>query len=154
VKLNIGCGDYPLSGYVNLDLMEPADVVEDFWWYSVPHDFYEEIRADHWLEHIPTADVKHALTRMHAWLASGGALHIEVPDLTKICAGITGPVGLVQALYGSQQHEGEFHKTGFTTTTLAEVIAAAGFAKVEVTAFISDHPARSGYPCLLAKAVK
>jgi predicted SAM-dependent methyltransferase len=154
-KLNIGCGKYPLAGYTNVDLLGPADIIGDFWQIIYPVlDAWDEVRADHWLEHQPIAKTGQALSRMKDWLKPGGLLRIEVPDMDLVLQGVTGPVSLMWAIYGSQEHEGAFHKSGFTAKSLRNLIRATGFHDVNVEAFLSDHPMRKGFPCLLATARK
>jgi ubiquinone/menaquinone biosynthesis C-methylase UbiE len=78
VKLNLGCSDRLLDGYLNVDIAEPADVCVDLskpWpW---PDNSAEEILADDLIEHLPDK----ILTMNEAWrvLKPGGMFKIFVP---------------------------------------------------------------------------
>jgi SAM-dependent methyltransferase len=54
LKLNLGSGQNPESGYVNVDKYAPADVVHDLEWTPWPwaDSSVDEIRANHVLEHL------------------------------------------------------------------------------------------------------
>ncbi len=59
LKLNLGSGQTPVAGYVNVDRFPPADVIHDL--ESMPWPWetssVDEIRAHHILEHLgATAD--------------------------------------------------------------------------------------------------
>lgn len=157
MKLNIGCGHFPLEGYTNIDAWPgaPANLQLDVFdlQHEVPHwvGGFEEVRMDHVLEHFSWHRTGEVLSICRWLLRSGGILHVEVPDMERIMAGETGPVGFVQAIYGAQDHAGEYHHTGFVSNTLSHYLSEAGFEHVEVTAFTSDHPMRPGFPCLLGR---
>ena len=78
MKLNLGCADDHLAGFVNVDLVEPADVIMDLsqpWLW--PDGYADEIVAHDIIEHLPDK----ILTMNEAWrvLRPGGRLNIEVP---------------------------------------------------------------------------
>ena len=55
VRLNIGCGNFPLDGYINLDLKNPkANIQMDFFdFVKEGHtNEFDEVLASHVLEHI------------------------------------------------------------------------------------------------------
>ncbi len=82
-KLNLGCGQDILEGYVNLDIFERegVDVVHDVT--SLPLPFvdgqFDEILCNDILEHIDYIPV---LRDLHRILAPGGILHVRVPHFT------------------------------------------------------------------------
>jgi SAM-dependent methyltransferase len=77
-KLNLGCCDNHIDGFVNVDRLPPADVLVDLekrW----PWDdgTVTEIVAHDILEHLP--DKIHSMNEAHRVLKSGGLLSIRVP---------------------------------------------------------------------------
>ena len=148
--VNLGCGKFPLDGYINVDAHEPSDVRGDIWQLN---DFWEleEVRMDHFLEHIPWTQTHALLVKVHGWLIEGGLLRVEVPDMAAIFERGTGGDWL-RYVYGSQQHEGEFHRAGFTAVSLYTALDEAGFTDVDVKSIISTFRTRQGMPCLVATA--
>jgi predicted SAM-dependent methyltransferase len=85
VKLNLGCGQNRLDGYVNTD-REPAvepDVVMDLEQFPWPFedDSVDEVVAKHVLEHVgATADLFiGVMQELYRVCSSGALIHIAVP---------------------------------------------------------------------------
>jgi SAM-dependent methyltransferase len=78
MRLNLGCCDRHIPGYINVDIAPPADVLCDLrqpWpWRDSSID---GIRADDILEHLP--DKIHAMNEAWRVLRPGGAFEITVP---------------------------------------------------------------------------
>lgn len=152
-RLNLGCGALPLDGYVNVDAYdEHADIQKNVFELDIPVGSVEEIRMDHMLEHLAIAEGPKALWHCCRWLARGGKLVVEVPDMEELMAN-PGP-NWPTDIYGVQSHEGEFHKSGYTKTTLIDLIYQVGLKPESVQTFRSSHPYRQGFPCLQVVAVK
>ena len=107
-KLNIGCGNVPLQGWVNIDkyyypgseyeltdqravdAWEKAD--GSVWEYGdataldFPENYFDEVMMVHCLEHLDMGQGSRAIMEAHRVLKPGGTLDIEVPDLLKACA--------------------------------------------------------------------
>jgi SAM-dependent methyltransferase len=79
-KLNLGCADWKLPGWDNIDL--PQVDLGVFPWPWVDNSI-DEILASHILEHFTRADGKRFLAECWNILRPGGALYIAVPDLDK-----------------------------------------------------------------------
>lgn len=94
----------------------------------------EIIYASHLLEHIEHDKIPYLLSHWKSKLKNGGQIVINVPDL-EWCAKqlikyeqgylldgyyntFAGEHGLLSILYGSQTHDGEYHKGGFTKSYL------------------------------------
>jgi predicted SAM-dependent methyltransferase len=145
-RVNVGSGHTPLDDHVNVDIFPPADIVGDFMdmrFADVAH-----VEMSHILEHVPWRHSLNALRIVHSWLAPGGTIHIEVPDMTKLLAMGTDYIGWELAIYGAQVSPGEFHQAGFSVETLVNLSADAGFVVDRVRTFLSEHRERLGYPCI------
>jgi SAM-dependent methyltransferase len=78
MRLNLGCSDSLPEGFVNVDIVPPADVIADLsraWpWRDSSVD---AIRAHDVIEHL--ADKVHTMNEAHRVLKPGGRLEIVVP---------------------------------------------------------------------------
>ena len=149
-RLNLGCGKFPLEGYVNVDSHEPADIEGNVW--ACQFEQVDEVRMDHFLEHFGWRETVPLLERVRSWMVKGGRLDLEVPDTSAILDFWRDNPDWLRYVYGSQQHEGEFHKNGFTQESLEKALADAGFEQISVTWIRSEHPSRRGMACLKAVA--
>ena len=89
-KLNLGCGQFPKKGYVNLDIYPDAkaDIFHDLNQFPYPFEdnSFSLIEADHVLEHLD--DPIKIMKEMHRILKPGGEIIIKVPHFTR---GFTNP---------------------------------------------------------------
>lgn len=85
MRLNLGCGNYPKKGYINLDRarLPGVDVVHDL--SSFPYPFEDQefdlIEADHVLEHLP--EVFPVMREIHRILKKGGRLILRTPHFSR-----------------------------------------------------------------------
>lgn len=150
MKVNVGSGPIPLDGYTNIDVAEGADIQGDIRTLELAR--VEHVNASHVLEHLPHVDVIAALANMRRWMQPRGTITVEVPDMHAISQlGPEHPRWLVWT-YGCQVNDGEYHRSGFSADSLQATIEFAGWKRVTVEAFVSDHRSRVGMPCLLAEA--
>lgn len=78
MRLNLGCSDALVRGYVNVDICEPAEVIADLskrWPWA--DSSVEEIRAHDIIEHLP--DKIFTMNEAYRVLVPGGVLDIVVP---------------------------------------------------------------------------
>jgi len=89
-KLNLGCGQFPKEGYVNLDINPnaKADVFHDLTKFPYPFDdnSFSLIEVDHVLEHLE--DTVKVMKELHRILKIEGRLIIKVPHFSR---GFTNP---------------------------------------------------------------
>ena len=84
-RLNIGCGEFKKSGYINGDIVESLrpDIVIDL--EKIPYPFKDEcfdlIEADHVLEHL--GDPFAVMGELHRLLKPSGKLVIRVPHFSR-----------------------------------------------------------------------
>lgn len=82
MKLNLGCADRVLPGFIGVDIAPPADVVTDLrarWpW---PDSSVEEVFAADVFEHLP--DRIHTMNELWRVLRPGARAIVEVPSAAK-----------------------------------------------------------------------
>jgi predicted SAM-dependent methyltransferase len=157
LKLNLGCGQAPRPGYVNIDLFidHPAVMQMDIRRLDLRDACAREILCVHVLEHFPQREVPLMLNEWQRVLAPNGRLHLEVPDLEWCLSNwLAAPEKdrwgwNLHVIFGNQDHDGEYHKTGFTPARLSQLLGDAGFAEISVER-VHSH----GQPSLLAKGRK
>ncbi|MFA5185792.1 MAG: methyltransferase domain-containing protein [Patescibacteria group bacterium] len=86
-SLNLGCGQYPIAGALNIDSIPQAkaDVILDLnrpgSLLELPHGHYSEITASHVMEHLD--DVFSVIRDCAELLEPGGRIHIKVPHFSR-----------------------------------------------------------------------
>lgn len=82
MKLNLGCGKKHIGGFVNIDFVEPADLILDIGKDRFPYDdnTVDRIDADNLFEHFDNDEFKHVMNECHRVLRVGGILYFIVPD--------------------------------------------------------------------------
>lgn len=91
MKLNLGCGNKHLSGFINADLVEPADIIFDVT-KGIPYrdNNFDEVQADNLLEHLDSDQLKFVLNEIYRVLKVGGKFWLRVPDAENWFAGAFG----------------------------------------------------------------
>lgn len=84
IKINFGCGDYPLKGWINHDLqIDGLDVTKPLPYESLTVSY---VVAEHLIEHLTSPQVVFFLKEIHRILKPGGIARISVPAIEKIAA--------------------------------------------------------------------
>lgn len=98
-RLNLGCGEKKLPGYVNVDVCGQPDVKCDLGTFPWPFEdeSADEILAEHFLEHV--ADYERTVFEIHRILKPNGVFHFKVPH------------------FRSPYHPWHLHVHQFSTTT-------------------------------------
>lgn len=156
MRLNIGCGRMVLDGYVNVDMVrspkaprDPEHVGVDM---RLVHDYFpartfDEVLALHVIEHVYRWEVPGMVKGWRAVMKPGALLIIEAPDVVKcarnLLAGATDQL-CMWGFYGDPSHEDEFmcHRWGWTSATLAPVLASCGFGNMRLDLPPRFHGAR------------
>lgn len=149
LRLNLGSGELPLEGYVNVDAYEKADVQGDL--FDLEFHDVDEVLMSHTLEHISWLRAGELIQKIHAWMRPGGKIIVEVPDMAEIMA--NPDQYWVPYVYGSQNTEGQVHRSGYREQELRQILENNGFVVSSVKAFPSEHPHRVGMPVLEAVAI-
>lgn len=78
MKLNLGCGDRIMPGYIGVDIVPPADQIVDLagpWpW---PDSSVDTVLAYSVFEHLP--DKLHTMNELWRVLKPGGIAHLQLP---------------------------------------------------------------------------
>jgi len=137
LKLNLGCGDQILGGYINCDMYNAkADMQFDAKEIPYEDDTVDEIFASHLLEHFSYAEIDGILKEWKRALKPGGKLVIETPDAyhsyKRFCEAYEkGDTFWQNKLYGHLHAfpwvEGQVHKFLFTENQLGVFLSQAGF---------------------------
>ncbi|MGE5098009.1 MAG: methyltransferase domain-containing protein [Betaproteobacteria bacterium] len=149
LKLNLGCGDKILPGYVNVDVVEARagmkpDVVCDLHDLApFSDDSAEEILSVHVVEHFWRWEVRDVLREWVRVLKPGGRMIVECPNILSACeALLANPREAAQedergqrsmwVLYGDPKWKDPLmiHRWGYTPESLRELMAQAGLRDV------------------------
>lgn len=145
IKLNLGCGDKILPGYVNVDVVQERaghqpDVNCDIRALTVFEDNYaDEVMAIHVVEHFWRWEVVDVIKEWVRVLKPGGKMILECPNLKSACeeflknpdaASMPGPQGQrsMWVFYGDPRWKDPLmvHRWGYTPRSLAQVMHEAG----------------------------
>jgi predicted SAM-dependent methyltransferase len=140
-RLDIGCGDRPYEpnnpewehlDERELDHVEHVMKAENV---SLFKEEFDEILARHVLEHFSWRYTYSVLAGWYGALKPGGLIRIEVPNLMwqarALVNGSNPHYEVVNLIFGDQDYEGNYHKTGFTEELLGAFLKKIGFVHVE-----------------------
>lgn len=87
IKLNLGCGDDYMEGWINVDAFNKNRVDADFDITDIPYNdnTVDEIKAFHIIEHFPWTQANRNIREWHRVLKPGGRLWLETPDFAASC---------------------------------------------------------------------
>ena len=149
VRLNLGCGDIRLPGYINIDItderlgIEP-DIHSDMGKLDrFADNSVDEILSIHKVQHFWRWEVLDILREWVRTLKPGGKIIIECPNLLTACIEFVNnpehstsesPEGqrIMGALYGDlrMQDPATGHRWGYTPQSLAKLMMQAGLVNV------------------------
>jgi SAM-dependent methyltransferase len=145
IKLNLGCGDKILDGYVNVDVVneragKSPDVVRDIKKLDkFDSNYADEVMAIHVVEHFDRLDIVDILREWSRVLKPGGKMILECPNLESDCKEfLKDPINhskpnqngqrTMWVFYGDPSWRDPLmmHKWGYTPRSLAQVMHEAG----------------------------
>jgi predicted SAM-dependent methyltransferase len=131
LKLDIGAGAEPRGeDFVTLDQFAPAHIKAPMWAIPLPDASVDEIWSSHALEHVACAKVSQTLKEWLRVLKPGARAIVQVPNFDYVARyWFTGTdrAWAEQMVFGTQAHDGEFHKAAYTAATIKADMEAAGF---------------------------
>ena len=130
-RIHLGCGPHRWLGYINVDRFSSvADVCDDICELgSFADDTIDLIESHHALEHLSFSESEQAIGRWSEKLKLGGYVIVSVPDIDE-CVRLWsatpesqrwGDGSISRMFFGSQEHPGMFHRSGFTVRRLAQL---------------------------------
>jgi predicted SAM-dependent methyltransferase len=139
VRVNLGCGEKPLPGYVNVDARElrEVDVVADVTRLPFESGTLAEVASAHLVEHFRQHHL--ATVLLPYWkslLKSGGVLRVVCPNwaamIRRLNAGEMSLAEFKLVTFGGQDYPGDDHFAMYTPETLTGVLREVGFSEVTV----------------------
>lgn len=146
IKLNLGCGDDILPGWINIDYYnDAAQVKMPVEKLEYPDNYADEILAAHIIEHFNFDKCMDILREWNRVLKPGGLISIETPDMMEICKGfVEGPENYRVYLYShffavSADIPGQIHRFLFTEWQLRGSMETCGFKNIRRVAPNSSY---------------
>lgn len=145
LRLNLGCGRYPISGFVNIDQFENVnpDLVTDA--LNLPYEIetVDEIYAGHLLEHLTWDEGQNALRHWLNLLKKGGIIRITVPDFDVLARKyLSSPTAeamrRMNELYIYSYCQESHHRYCYGEELLKAAMTEAGFISLEKVP--QNHP--------------
>lgn len=149
VRLNLGCGDKILEGYINVDFAQSRkgnrpDVIADLRALQFNHNYADEILSVHVIEHFYRWEAEELLKHWKDILKPGGRLILECPNILTAARmlmqepdraargeGKEGKLAM-WPLYGDPTWQDPLmcHRWGYTPATLMDLLKSSGFKNI------------------------
>lgn len=140
MNVNIGSGERPRDGFVNVDFrpeVNPEIIADAEDVKKIGLGLYDHLLAEHILEHFSFLKTVEVLKKWRSLLKDGGTFEIHVPNgewqVNAVANGQITWDEFVDYAYGAQTYEGNFHFTSFNADLLRRCLEEAGFKNVTVT---------------------
>jgi glycosyltransferase involved in cell wall biosynthesis/GT2 family glycosyltransferase/predicted SAM-dependent methyltransferase len=141
LRLNLGCGERPAEGYVNVDFRAAphVDVVADARRLPFDDGSVHEIASSHLIEHFRRHHFERVvLPYWRRLLATGGVLRTTCPNwaemLRRLQAGEMSLDDFTLVTFGAQDYCGDDHFAMYTPATLRDLLARNGFEGIDIVA--------------------
>ncbi len=138
IGLHLGCGEDLVEGLINCDAFHPAVdkqiAATDLREFSDASVDY--IESHHMIEHLSFSEADTAFGEWSRVLKPGAYVVVTCPDLEALLRRWRNSSNeenwrsTVSMIYGSQEHEGMFHRSGYTAKSLTQRFEKAGLRTV------------------------
>lgn len=155
LKLHLGCGSNRLEGYTNIDWRKTVatDLVCDIRKLPYPDNSADIIETYHVIEHLPRHHFRKTLLNWLRVLTPGGTLIIECPDFDEsVSRYVQGEDKQLDAIFGHQRFEGDYHLFGYNLKRLSSLLKNAGFVNI-LEGTPRDYHAKD-WPCIRVECTK
>jgi predicted SAM-dependent methyltransferase len=136
VVVDVGCGSRKLDGAIGLDLLptDAADVVGDAMTLPFATDSVDRLYAAHVVEHFSHRRQDDLVAEWTRIVKPGGTVEVRCPWLRfrALFYAVDPSPDNVRNIYGRQDHEGNYHKNGFSLGTLRRLLERNGLRDVEL----------------------
>ena len=126
IRLNIGCGEYPIKGFVNIDVYEGknVDLVCNALKLPYENNSIDEIYCGHMIEHLSIKEAEKVLKEFLRVLKPLGKLGIVIPDKDR-----TPPKSLIGVKVPDEPYRE--HHSYWNLEFLISEVKLAGFIEVK-----------------------
>ena len=145
IRLNLGCGMYPMQDFVNVDQFESVkpDLLADVTDLPYSPDSVDEIYCGHLLEHLSWDEGQDALKHWLSILKPGREIRIVVPDFDVLVKQYFDNPTPAELKYFNDYYIYSYvqesrHRYFYSAALLKMAMETAGFKEVEQLAV--DHP--------------
>jgi len=150
-RLNVGCGRFPIAGWINLDLEDHpgVDRVLDIR-RGLPFRNVAFVYAEHFLEHLTLGEAFDFLRSAHRALAPDGRIRLSTPSLEWVWASHAPGAGgeaetVLRTLLANRAFYGWRHRFVWSRELLLEALESTGFRDGRFFAYgESDTPELRG----------
>ena len=130
MKLNLGCGEFPAAGWVNVDLRDHdgprPDVVADLADLPFGDGAAQAVYAGHVFEHVALDRLPVVLTEISRVMASSAVLMVVGPDLDR--AETDFPERIPDIVHGGGRWPGDAHLWDCREPLMLQVLTDNGWA--------------------------
>lgn len=136
LRLNLGCGDMLLDGYINVDKYDDhADRQWDAVALPLSSNSVDEIYSSHLIEHFDFHQGQQVLKEWKRVLKEGGVLGIETPDFLASCKKFVNAneqerVELYSHFFSTPWIDGQVHKFLYTPVQMRWTLEQLGFKEI------------------------
>lgn len=146
MKLHLGCGEYYLNGYVNIDYPKSkqtvinthADIYTDILKLTYRNNSIDEVRLHHVFEHFDRSTAIALLVKWRKWLKVGGVLRIETPDAMSCYKMMISPLytydqkqQINRHLFGSHEASWAVHWDGWYEEKYKHILQILGYENLQ-----------------------
>jgi len=143
MKINCGCGDKRLPGYVNIDIQQgKGDIQGDCAKLEFKEGSVEEVISFHLLEHLDYGGGQRFIKSSHKMLKPGGKFVAELPNFLELCQKvIDGKADHMTMMYifGNQRNAEQYHKWGYCPEYLESYLRGIGFKNIKISKGTDSH---------------
>jgi predicted SAM-dependent methyltransferase len=151
LRLNLGCGEFKLDGFINIDCVEDSrvkpDLKLDFIEQQLPYEAetVDQIWMIHCIEHIERFKWLVLFSEVLRVLKPNGSFTLAYPEFKECAKRFIDNEGNNRnfwraTLYGRQMYPSDYHVTPMDSHDLKEVMENYGFYRVNFKAESTNEP--------------